>query len=138
MSSSLDWLSNLKHTGQCKTYPAGEVIFREGDQGEVMYVILQGEVHVTLENVPINFLKPGSLLGEMALVDNSPRSATATAATDCILLPLDQNQFKSFIPTHPEFSIEVMTIMAQRLRRLMDETLKRQRMEEELNIRRTS
>ncbi len=134
MFTVLDRLSYLKNEGACIAYLAGEVIFREGELGDTMYVVLDGEVKVTLETMPISQLAPGSILGEMALVDNSPRSATAIAATDCWLLPLDQNRFKALIPAHPEFSIEVMTIMAQRLRRLMDEEVKRQRMEEELNI----
>ncbi|HNB52608.1 MAG TPA: SpoIIE family protein phosphatase, partial [Anaerolineales bacterium] len=134
MSSAIDWLSDLKNTGACKAYAAGEVIFREGDPGELMYVILNGEVQVTLEKLPINYLVEGSIFGEMALVDNSPRSASAVAATDCILLPLDQTQFKALIPSHPEFSVEVMSVMAQRLRRSIETTLQRQRMEEELII----
>ncbi len=134
MSTVLDRLVYLKSEGACKAYLAGDVIFREGETGDMMYVVLDGEVKVTLETMPISLLTPGSILGEMALVDNSPRSATAIAATDCWLLPLDQNRFKALIPAHPEFSVEVMTIMAQRLRRLMDEEVKRQRMEEELNI----
>ncbi len=134
MSSVVDLLAYLKNEGACQAFQPGEVIFREGYPGEIMYVVLDGEVKITLEKMPINILKPGSILGEMALVDNSPRSATAIASTHCWLLPLDQNRFKALIPTHPEFSLEVMTVMAQRLRRSIDDEVKRQRMEEELNI----
>ena len=106
----------------------------EGEPGDFMYVVIEGMVNVTLEGHAINFLQPGNLFGEMALMDNQPRSATATAVTECRLLPLDQRRFKALIQQEPEFALQVLTIMAERLRRFMDEEVKRQRLEQELRI----
>ncbi|MBP7999783.1 MAG: SpoIIE family protein phosphatase [Chloroflexi bacterium] len=124
----------FRHEKDYLTYHAGDIIFAEGDVGEYMYVVIEGIVNVTLEGHAINFLQPGNLFGEMALMDNRPRSATATAFTDCRLLPLNQHRFTSLIQQEPEFALQVLTIMAERLRRFMDEEVKRQRLEQELRI----
>ena len=117
-----------------RTYQPGEIIFAEGELGDFMYVVIEGSVNVTLEGHAINALQPGNLFGEMALLDNQPRSATATAVTECRLLPLDQRRFKALIQQEPEFALQVLTIMAERLRRFMDEEVQRQRLEQELRI----
>jgi sigma-B regulation protein RsbU (phosphoserine phosphatase) len=127
-------LDLLSHPDDYQLLPAGQVIFEEGDPGGVMFVILEGEVSVMVEGREIDRLFSGSILGEMALVDERPRSATATAATDCRMLSLDQERFMRLIQKSPDFAVEVMRIMSSRLRRLMEEEVTRQRMEEELRI----
>lgn len=117
-----------------RTYQPGEIIFAEGEPGDFMYVVMEGTVNVTLQGHALNFLQSGNLFGEMALMDNRPRSATATAVTECRLLPLDQRRFKALIQQEPEFALQVLTIMAERLRRFMDEEVQRQRLEQELRI----
>ena len=87
----------FRHEKDYLTYHAGDIIFAEGDVGEYMYVVIEGIVNVTLEGHAINFLQPGNLFGEMALMDNRLRSAIATAFTDCRLLPLNQHRFTSLI-----------------------------------------
>ena len=115
-------------------YKAGEVIFRHGDLGEAMYVVVEGEVKVTIEDRQIDYLYPGSVLGEMALIDTQPRSAAALAATDCKLIYVDYDEFVSLTRQYPDFAIRIMQIMSKRLRRFMTEEVRRQRMEEELAI----
>ena len=117
-----------------RSYAKGDVIFRHGDLGEGMYIVIEGEVSVTLEGHPIDHLDAGSVLGEMALIDTQPRSAAASAATDCKLFYVDYNQFVTLTQKHPDFAIRVMQIMSSRLRRFMTEEVRRQRMEEELAI----
>lgn len=117
-----------------RSYKAGEVIFRHGDLGEGMYIVVEGEVSVTLEERSIDQLYPGSILGEMALIDTQPRSAAATAATDCKLVYVDYDEFASLTQRYPDFAIRIMQIMSNRLRRFMTEEVRRQRMEEELVI----
>jgi len=124
----------LQHAGDHQSYSAGQVIFKEGQSGDVMYVVIDGEVSVTVEGRPIDYLKAGSVLGEMALVDDRPRSATATAATDCKLVLINHERFATLVQQFPDFAIQVMNTMSFRLRRLLDEEIKRQRLEEELAI----
>ena len=110
-------------------YKKGEVIFRHGDLGEGMYIVVEGEVSVTIEDRPIDHLYPGSVLGEMALIDTQPRSAGASAATDCYLVYVDYGEFVSLTSRYPDFAIRIMRIMSNRLRRFMTEEVRRQRME---------
>lgn len=127
-------LDLLSHSDDYQELTAGQVIFEEGDHGAEMFVILEGEISVIVDGREIDHLYAGSILGEMALVDERPRSASAAAATDCRLLVLDQERFMRLIQRSPDFAIRVMRIMSSRLRRLMEVEVARQRMEEELRI----
>lgn len=113
---------------------AGEVIFNAGDVGRVMYFILSGEVKITVQGQQLDHLTAGAVFGEMALVDNERRSATATAVTDCVLAFIDKECFAALIQRVPTFATEIMNIMARRLRHFMEEEVKRQRLEQELAI----
>ncbi|HEU5100134.1 MAG TPA: Crp/Fnr family transcriptional regulator [Roseiflexaceae bacterium] len=64
---------------------------------------------------------PGGIVGEMALIDDRPRSATAVAATDCRLVPIDERRFTFLVQQTPMFALAVMRVMAERLRRRLGE-----------------
>lgn len=115
-------------------YPAGQVLVSEGELGDKMFILLEGELAITIEGRPIDRLRTGSVFGEMALVDSRPRSATVTAVSDCKIIPIDRERFAEMVQESPEFGLEVMRIMSSRLRRLMEEEVKHQRMEEEMAI----
>lgn len=115
-------------------YDAGQVIFQEGEIGTVLYFVLAGTVTITVEGRQLDSLPAGSIFGEMALVDTYPRSATAMAASDCVLLALDRARFSELVRESPEFAIHVMATTSSRLRRLVIEEVKRQRLEEEMKI----
>ena len=115
-------------------YQEGDVIFKHGDIGEAMYIVMSGSVEVQLEGRRIDYLQPGNVLGEMALLDDRVRSATAVAHTDCILNYIDRPKFNQLTQQHPQFAIEIMQIMSHRVRKLLKEEIRRQRMEEELAI----
>jgi serine phosphatase RsbU (regulator of sigma subunit) len=117
-----------------QTYTAGQIIFEEGESGSTMYVVIEGEINVTVQGRQIDHLTVGDIFGEMALVDDRPRSATATAVTNCKLLPVDHTRFSRLVQQYPDFALQVMAIMSRRMRRLMEEEVKRQRLEEELAI----
>lgn len=114
--------------------PRGTTLIREGEQGTQMFVLLEGEVTVTFQGRPLDELRSGTVLGEMAMVDDRPRSASAIAATDCCVVPVDRERFHELVRESPEFASSVMTIMSHRLRRLVEVEARRQRMEEELEI----
>jgi serine phosphatase RsbU (regulator of sigma subunit) len=114
--------------------PAGAVVIREGEPGDTMFVLLQGELSVTVRGKPIDYLLPGSVLGEMAMLDARSRSATAVAVGEVELVRFDRPRFLELIRRQPEFAAHIMNVMSGRTRRLMEEEVKRQRMEEELVI----
>lgn len=116
------------------TAPAGAVVVREGEAGDQMFVLLTGELVITVQDKRIDYLLPGMILGEMAMIDDRPRSATVTAATDSTLVCLNRARFQELISRSPEFALRVMNIMSVRTRRLIEEEVSRQRMEEELAI----
>jgi CRP-like cAMP-binding protein len=109
---SLSIFRNAETSG----YKAGDVIFAKGDPGKAMYVVSEGEVEIKVAGNVVECISPGSIFGEMALIDNSPRSATAVAKTDCKIVPLDQRRFQFLVQETPFFALQVMSIMANRLR----------------------
>ena len=98
------------------SFLSGQIIFKRGDPGTVMYVIKSGEVELHIEDRVFATLSTGGILGEMALIDNQARSLTAIAKTDCQLVPVDQKRFNFLVQQNPFFAIEVMKIMSERLR----------------------
>jgi CRP-like cAMP-binding protein len=101
-----------------ETFAAGETVFLEGEPGYTMYVILKGQVEIRVGEKTLEVVGPGSVIGEMALIDLSPRSATAIAQDDCTLAPIDDLQFLSLVVRRPRFALSVMEIMANRLRHM--------------------
>lgn len=82
-----------------------------------MYVLLEGFARIVVGNTVVDEAGPGALLGELALIDPGPRSATVVAVTDCVLVPIDLGRFHTLIQQTPPFATHVMKIMADRLRR---------------------
>jgi CRP-like cAMP-binding protein len=81
-----------------------------------MYYVLSGEVEVSVADTVVDLVGEGGIVGEMALIDNSPRSATVTAKTNCNLAVISQKRFTALIQQTPFFAIQVMTVLANRLR----------------------
>lgn len=108
----------FKKEDRYDTFTAGQTIFREGDHAALMYVVLEGEVALSVRGNEVEKLGPGGVLGEMALIDPAPRSATAVARTDCRLVPIDQKRFTFLVQQTPNFSIQIMRVIANRLRRM--------------------
>ena len=98
--------------------PAGEVIFRQYDMGSEMYVVLEGEVELAIGANAIEVLGPGEPFGEMALIDQVPRTATATARTNCKLAVIPERRFLFLVQTTPHFALDIMKSMADRLRKM--------------------
>jgi CRP-like cAMP-binding protein len=100
------------------SFRAGQEIFREGESGEVMYVVREGEVALRVKSKLVETLGPGGVLGEMALIEHAPRTATATANSDCTLVPISEKRFMFMVQQTPHFALQIMKIMAERLRRM--------------------
>jgi CRP/FNR family transcriptional regulator, cyclic AMP receptor protein len=96
----------------------GDYLFREGDKRDKMYVLLEGEMDIRLGDYVVENAKEGALIGEMALIDDSPRAANALARTACRLAPIDQRRFDFLVQQHPHFARHVMKELAARLRNM--------------------
>ena len=96
-------------------FKAGSVIFREGDEARDLFVIKSGQVRIQIGNRTVTELGPDSIFGEMALIDNEPRSAK-TAVTDVELVPVSEKQFLFLVSQTPYFALKVMRVLAKRLR----------------------
>jgi len=96
--------------------PLNKVIMKEGEAGVFMYVVLSGRVAISIKSKIVEWVGPGGVFGEMALVDQSPRAATATAETDCDLLSINRGDFLTMVKTNPVFVVSLLKAAADRLR----------------------
>ena len=104
------------------SFEPGEVIFREGDKGDKMYVVRSGAIEILLHGKVIETVVQGGIFGEMALIDGSPRVATARAKTLCEVCAISERSFLFLVDEMPYFALFVMRTLVDRLRR-MDERL---------------
>jgi CRP-like cAMP-binding protein len=94
----------------------GDVVFNEGDSGNEMYGIVEGQIELRTSSRIIATLGPDDVFGEMAVVDSSPRMATAVATTDTVLAVIDRHRFLFLVHETPMFALQVMSTMANRFR----------------------
>jgi len=107
----------FKNAPGAEDVAAGNALFHEGDPGDVMFAVVAGAVELTHGDRIVDEIGPGGILGEMALIDPGPRSATATARQPSRVERVDQRSFTCLVHEHPTFALQVMRIMAERLRR---------------------
>jgi len=96
--------------------PVNKVIMKEGEGGVFMYVVLEGRVAISIKSKVVERIGPGGVFGEMALVDQSPRAASAVAETDCSLLSINRSQFLGSVKSNPAFAVSLLKSLADRLR----------------------
>ena len=116
-------LKYFKASGSTMSVEAGKTIFIENEksntlllQRDKMYFLVEGEVDLTVNKSRVCVIRSGELFGEMGLITNMPRTATATANTDCRLYTLTSSQLHTALGTAPEFGLLLMSIMITRLR----------------------
>jgi CRP-like cAMP-binding protein len=107
----------FRNSPDLRTVSAGEVLFTEGEAGDLMFAVVSGVLHLSVNGRVVDEVGAGQIVGEMALIDQSPRSATATAAVDSTVAPVDRKRFVYLVQEHPTFALLVMELMAARLRR---------------------
>ncbi len=112
----------FRNEDQFEEFVPGQAIFSAGEAGHTMYVVKEGRVSLRIKGQVVEELGPGGMLGEMALIDSQPRVATAVAETACKLVPITERRFTFLIQQTPMFALQVMRVLADRLRR-MDEKL---------------
>jgi CRP/FNR family transcriptional regulator, cyclic AMP receptor protein len=100
-----------------RNFTKGRTIFQEGDHGEEFFIVMRGQVEIRRGDRHLETLGPDGIFGEMALIDDNPRSATVVALTDVTLAPIKENQFLFLVQNTPFFALSVMRVLAHRLRR---------------------
>jgi CRP/FNR family transcriptional regulator, cyclic AMP receptor protein len=100
-----------------RNFAAGDTIFSEGERGDEFFVVVRGKVEIRSGDRRLETLGPKGIFGEMALIDDSPRSATVVALTDVTVAPIKERQFLFLVKHMPMFALKVMRVLAKRLRR---------------------
>jgi CRP-like cAMP-binding protein len=95
---------------------AGTPLFSQGDRAEQMFVLIKGAARILVGTREVEKLEPGAIVGEMALIDKEPRSATVEAVSNCEFVCIDERRFKFLVEETPGFALGVMSTLAQRLR----------------------
>lgn len=98
----------------------GEVLMKEGDMGETLYITLSGTFRITKAGAVLNELGSKEVLGEMAILDSAPRSATITAASDGSVLRLERGAFHELMAERQEIAQGIIRVLIQRLRHLSE------------------
>ena len=107
-------------------YEQGIEIFKEGETGDCMYIIQQGNIKIHKGNTTLAILKEKEVFGELSLLDADTRSASATADTDCILYKIDQEPFYELMDERPEVAKGFIKILCQRLRTMNEKSRQQQ------------
>jgi CRP/FNR family transcriptional regulator, cyclic AMP receptor protein len=108
----------FKSDTQTEKFPAGHSVFRAGDSGEFMFAVVKGSVDIIINEKVVETVEEGGVFGEMALVEDRPRVASAVVKADAELVRIDRKRFLFLVGQTPYFSLQLMAIMAERLRRM--------------------
>src|SRR5258708_482932 len=115
MGVKLDMFATEANPRVCE---AGETIFQTYDMAAARYVVLDDEVEFRIGANVVETLGPGEPFGEMALIDQAPRVATALAKTPCKLAVISEKRFLFMVQQTPHFALQIMKVMADRLRKM--------------------
>lgn len=109
-------LADLAPLMQDMELEEGTVIFQEGEYGDSMYIIYQGEIKIYKANTTLAILKDKEVFGELSLLDAESRSASAKAHTDCYIFKIDQEPFFELLDSRPEIARGFIKMLCKRLR----------------------
>jgi CRP-like cAMP-binding protein len=115
-------ISLFNQEAQSELFTAGRPVFAAGDPGNVMFAVLAGTVEIAVRGEVVETVGPGGVFGEMALVEDRPRTASAIVKTEARLVRVSRQRFLFLVQQTPFFALQLMAIMGERLRR-MDEKL---------------
>jgi len=107
----------FRHTQNSRPFNAGDVFFREGDDGGCLFVLLDGTVELRNGSRVLETVGAGEVFGEMELVEHAPRWASAVAVSDCRVVIVTEKQFNFLVENTPHFATELLRLVVERLRR---------------------
>lgn len=114
--NEIDFLEMFRYSKKYDTYSPGDTIFKKGSIGGIMYIILEGEIEIYVDGSVVGKLFEGQILGEMSLVENEPRSATAIAKTETKIVPIDRETFLIIVKEEPLFALFVIKDLSHKIR----------------------
>lgn len=97
---------------------AGEVVIKERETGNFMYIVKDGAVDIEHKDTRLERVTKGGIVGEMAMIDEAPRSATVVAHKDSVLLPIGRARFMHLVRRNPEFALFVLNTIVRRIRQM--------------------
>ena len=125
-SFELEGLLRLKEMTETVSCRAGDFVFHEGESGDRAYIIVSGSVEVVksegAEETIIATLEKPAYFGEMAIIENQPRSASIRAKSDCVFLAIDGFEFRNLIKTNAELAFNIIKVFSGRIRGMMGRT----------------
>lgn len=107
----------FRHESDLIVLSAGQTLFKTGDQGGVMYVLMSGAAEIVVNGRIMEIAEAGTILGEMAMIDDMPHSASVIARSDCTFFPIERNRFNFLIQQTPNFALHIMRVISGRLRK---------------------
>jgi CRP-like cAMP-binding protein len=116
-------LGHLAGIAEEIVYSEGDEIIREGDHGDEMFLIVEGKVGIHRQSESLAVLVDRDYFGEMSILDGEPRSATATAQADCLLLRIRQTDFYGILERHSNVSLTIIHTLTRRLRQMNQGTI---------------
>lgn len=114
----MDFIELFRGANKILKVSRGQTLFREGDIGSMMFVFLSGSADVLVGKTVVGVIRPGSIVGEMALVDDERRSATVVTRTPCEVVALSKSDFDRLLSDRPDFARYVLKMVVDRLRRV--------------------
>ncbi|MEA5463698.1 Crp/Fnr family transcriptional regulator [Leptothoe sp. PORK10 BA2] len=121
-----DFLVRLASIMDELSFPANHAIFREGEEGRSLYIVVSGRVRVHLRSQELTTLEKGTCFGEMSLFDAEPRSASITTLNPCDCLVLTQQQMYEAIEETPGIAVNIIRMLSRRIREINKELNRRQ------------
>ena len=120
---SVSELATIASIAEEATFAPGEIVIKEGDPGETMYLVTSGEVTVikgygSPREIELDRIQGGDYFGEMALFDDAPRSATIRAGGESRMLVLHKREFTEIVREYPQIALEICKVLSLRIRRL--------------------
>jgi len=112
----IDMRMFAQRAGASVTYPAGSVVFNQGDPGSCMYVVQSGVIEMVIGDKVVEVCGPNEAIGFMSMVDGAPRSSTARVKDACELSLIDARKFRFMVDEVPNFSTYIMRVLARRIR----------------------
>jgi CRP/FNR family transcriptional regulator, cyclic AMP receptor protein len=109
----------FKNEPNVRTFSNGEKIFSEGEPGDFMFAILEGEVEIRKGGRVLDIIQAGGVFGEMSLIEKQPRSADAYAVADTRLAAIDTMRFYILVQHSPYFALQMLQLLSHRLRNNM-------------------
>jgi CRP/FNR family cyclic AMP-dependent transcriptional regulator len=108
------------HAADARPVAAGTTLFNAGDARDGMYAVVEGEVDIIVNGKVVETVGKGGIFGEMALIEQEDRVATAVAKTDAKIVVVDERRFLFLVQQTPNFALHVMRVLSDRLRRMDD------------------